>query len=314
MPVRVWPRAQYNISMSKAPLAEVIRIKTPRQYLLDGLWFGPSRARRVFIFVHGLGSSGFSHHGMLMPLVDRHTSVIFFNNRGHDVISGVRKAAKNKKGYIREPGGAGQERFVDCADDIEGVVRFAEKRGAKEIYLIGHSTGSQKSAYYMARKGRRRHVAGVVLMAPLSDHAIISSIVSKGKLKKAEEGANKLMRQGKLTALIPDTLWPETISAERFISLYSGKGPEEIFTYWDPNRRPVTLRKIRTPILVALAGKDEHADRPAEDMAAWFSRHLKDGDAITIIPGANHGFHRKEIRLIAEIGRWLALPRTSRGE
>ena len=84
-----------------------------------------------------------------------------------------------------------------------------------------------------------------------------------------------------------------TCDAQRFLSLYSGKGPEEIFTYWDPKRNPRTLGTISLPTLVLLAGDDEFADRPAKDIAAWFEKHLQKG-RVVIIPGAKHSFRGDE--------------------
>src|SRR3989338_1711132 len=79
----------------------------------------------------------------------------------------------------------------------------------------------------------------------------------------------------KLTNLCASKGWCHNFDAQRFVSLYSGKGSEEIFTYWDPKQNPRALRLIRAPALVLLAGKDEYSDRPAKSIAAWFEKHLR---------------------------------------
>lgn len=282
--------------------AEIIEIATPRKYLLNGLRFGPARARRAVIFVHGLGSVVFAHHEFLLPLMDKRTAVLFFGNRGSGTIGKVRRAGKSGK---MAWGGMALEKFTDAADDIEGAVRFAEKRSAREICLVGHSTGCQKIAYYLAKYPRRRHVKSAVLMAPISDYAGIKTQVKPAVLRKALQAAENLIRRKRPFALLPESVWPDYISAQRFASLYKGEGPEEIFPYWT-RRNPAALRRIKKPLLIILAEKDQHSDRPATAIAQWFTRHLKTGDALSIIPGADHSFHKKEDALRRDIRRWLA--------
>jgi pimeloyl-ACP methyl ester carboxylesterase len=140
----------------------VVIIATPKQYLLDGLWFGEQKAKTGFIFIHGLSSSAFSHHEVL-PVHDS-AMALYFNNRGHDELTGIKKInEQNEKGYEYKPGGEAHEVFTDCADDIQGAVNFLTENGIKDIYLVGHSTGCQKSVYYLSRKSNQNFVKGVVL-------------------------------------------------------------------------------------------------------------------------------------------------------
>src|SRR5262245_33388648 len=125
-------------------------IVTPKKVLLNGLWFGrcsaeatqdkPTKPKRTIIWIHGLGSSAFSKLGIVEKLVDEDTSVLTFNNRGHDAVTRIGTTTGKKK-----TAGAAFEKFEECADDIQGAINFAKKAGAKQIYLAGHSTGCQKS-------------------------------------------------------------------------------------------------------------------------------------------------------------------------
>src|SRR5262249_2738912 len=123
-----------------------IQFATPGKYILDGLWYGGKKPRRAIGFVHGFGSSVFADHYYLTPLADKQTAVVFFNNRGHDQVARVKrassKAARKPKPLIA---GAAHEVFSDCADDIQGVLNKLRNLGVQEIYLVGHSTGCQKS-------------------------------------------------------------------------------------------------------------------------------------------------------------------------
>src|SRR3989344_8692651 len=129
--------------------AHVIEIVTPKKVLLNGLWLGPRKPKRVIVWVHGLGSSMFSKLYLAHDLVDSKTAVLVFNNRGHDKVASG-SSGRNKR--VRH--GAAHERFTDCIDDIEGAIRFARKAGAKKLFVAGHSTGSQKATYWAAKSGR----------------------------------------------------------------------------------------------------------------------------------------------------------------
>ena len=279
----------------------VVEIITPKKYVLNGLWFGPKKPKRVIIWVHGLSGSVFSNRRYLAKILDNKTAVLTFNNRGHDIVSGTRRA----NGTFGPFGGEAHEIFTDCVDDIEGAVRFARRSRVKRMYVGGSSTGSQKTVYWASRTKYLRNVRGFILAVPLSDHASTVYLRGRAKLKRAVEVARTLVRKGKPRELLPSKLWHHPFDAQRFVSLYSGKGSEEIFTYWDPKQNPRALRLIRAPALVLLAGKDEYSDRPAKSIAAWFEKHLRKCKVV-IIPRVTHSFRGAEKRVAREIQRFIA--------
>lgn len=292
--------------MSISDYCHHLRILTPKRYLLDGLWFGGNRATTAIAFVHGLGSNAFAHHDYLTPLASSKTAVLYFSNRGHDGIAGVRKLKPGaNKGYAYEQAGVAHEVFADCTDDLQGVVNLLRRRGAKRIYLVGHSTGCQKIAYYLSRRGAHRRITGAVLLCPISDYASAAH-EDEPKRKKAESVARKLVRKRKPHELLPANFWRGPIDAQRFLSLYTPNSKEEIFTYAQPRKIPRTLRKVKTPLLVVFAGDDEYRDRPTKEMAVWFRANLPSKQcAIEIVPSARHSFHGQEATLTRIIRRWL---------
>lgn len=281
-----------------------IDIETPKKYKLGGLWFGPARAKKVIIFTHGLGSSALNQHQMVTPWVDAKTAVITFSNRGHDKITKQRRAAKNKKGYVSVLAGQSHEVFTDCVDDIQGVINFAKQRGAKEIYLAGHSTGCQKSVYYASKKADRT-VKGLILLAPMSDYAAMVMLDKDGKLSKATKIARAMVQEGKKHELLPPDIWPDIIDAQRFVSLYTPDSAEEIFSYAQPKKNPAALKKIRLPMFTILAEADEYGDRPAKDIATWFEKHSNAKSIVKIIPNVLHGFVGGEKQTAAVVREWL---------
>lgn len=226
------------------PLTRVIDIVTPNKYTYKGLLFGALSAKRAIIFVHGLSASALTNHELVVPLVDQDTMVITFNNRGHDVITGVKKLDKRKrKGYKIEWAGMAFEHFTDCADDIQGAVNFAQSLGAKDIFLLGHSTGCQKSVYYLSRTGKQKHINGVILLCPMSDYASMTKQTPPKIIKKNFQVVSKIVLSGDGNKLIPSTLNAGYLSAQRYISLYTPDSTEEIFTYIDPKNRPEYSKK-----------------------------------------------------------------------
>jgi len=266
-----------------------VEIETPKKVLLNGLWFGPKKPKRVIVWMHGLGSSAFSKTFLYDALVDKTTAVLAFNNRGHDKVA----SSSHGRGK-RDRGGAAHEVFTECVDDIQGAINFGKKAGVRDIYLAGHSTGCQKSAYWGALKGSG--VKGIMLLAPMSDYASEKAAQGTRALKRAESVAREYIQRGKKHQLLPENVWSWSwmADAQRFMSLYTGNSAEEIFTYWDPKRNPKTLRSVKKPLLVLLAEHDEYADRPAKEIATWFKIHLKSKDEISIVPDVGHSFRGGE--------------------
>lgn len=279
-----------------------VQLVTPKRFVLNGLWLGPKKPKRAVVWVHGLGSSMFSKIGIAEKLVDSKTAVLMFNNRGHDKVVHVPHASGNFKKAIRA--GAAHESFADSIDDIQGALNFARRQGAQSIYLAGHSTGCQKSVYWANKKGRG--VKGIILLAPISDYDAIRLQYGSKKIERVLAVSQAYIKTGKGKALLPskDWDWPWLADAQRFVSLYSGKSTEEIFTYWDAKKNPRILSSIRTPILVFLAGQDEFSKVPAKEISVWFNTHIQRGKTI-IVPKVGHSFSGGEGRITRAIREWV---------
>ena len=94
--------------------------------------------------------------------------------------------------------------------------------------------------------------------------------------------------------------------AQRFLSLYTPDSVEEMFTYAQPKKNPRIFKSVRIPTLVVLAGEDEFADRPADEIAAWFQNHSRSKRfQSVIIPGVQHGFRGAERQVAQEIKKFI---------
>jgi pimeloyl-ACP methyl ester carboxylesterase len=288
----------------------LVEIHTPKNYRLRGLYAGKQDAASVAIFLHGLTGSVFGSSPLIEALTKRLNrggiGLLAMNNRGHDVVSRVKKIDRRKKsGYRSFPGGGAHEVFEDCVDDIEGMVAFAGRKGAVKIFLIGHSTGCQKSVFYLSRRGKQKKVSGVVLLAPMSDYSIGLKL-KKDKLAGATRLAKKLVAENKSHDLLPKDAWGEDVDAQRFLSLFTPASSEEIFTYWQPERKSSTFQKIKIPTLALFAEKDRYRDRPTAQIVSWFeSNQRSSAFRSVVIPDADHSFAGLENQVANQIGRWL---------
>jgi len=288
--------------------ARVIDIVTPNKFVLKGLWFGAESPSKIIIFIHGLGGNAFSSHKLITPLADSQTAVITFSNRGHDQVASIKKVDnRKKKGYSRITAGESMEIFTDCVDDIQGAVNYALSVNPKaSIYLSGHSTGCQKSAYYLSRFGKQKFIKGVILLAPMSDYAAILKSDKNGNLKTAENFAKNLVKKNQPQGLLPPEIWPDMVSAQRFLSLATPESREEIFCYAVSGKAPDIFRKIKIQALIVLAQKDEYRDRSIKKIAAWFEKNFKSEKlSINIIPSAPHNFYKYENQVLDLIKKFI---------
>ena len=132
-------------------------------------------------------------------------------------------------------------------------VDFAFRRGAKNIYLMGHTTGCQKAIYWARQNSDV--LTGIILLAPISDYAAATRLCGATNIARATKVANKLVAKRQRHCLLPHGVWHEELDAQRFLSLYAPDSIEEIFSYSQPRKIPRALKSISCPTLVLLLAK-----------------------------------------------------------
>lgn len=281
----------------------LISFLTPKKLKLNGVWLGTKKPKTLYIFSHGLGGSLFSRAPLNTLLASGQDAVFAFNNRGSGTINTFKVGVKKVRKYLLA--GAAHEVFTDCLDDLDGAVAYAQSRGIKRIFLIGHSTGCQKSIYYLAKRPKSI-VKGVILLAPISDYSSITRMEDKSIYRQALAKAKQLVVLNKPHALLPANLWLAPLDAQRFLSLYTADSVEEIFTYAS-GKKASTLKRVKKPILSILAEADEFADRPTEAIKAWFDEQLSDNqnNKNYIIKKVDHSFEGGEKEMARLIRSWL---------
>lgn len=286
--------------------AEVVKIITPQRIVLHGFIFGPKRVKTIYIFLHGLSGNLFSRIALAEKMAADGAAVLVFNNRGFGLINQFRKInSRRPNEYESILMGQAHEVFEDCIDDIDGAINTVLKLGYKKVILVGHSTGCNKAAYYLAKKNPDC-VSGAVFLAPMSDYADAVKFTDSKIFNCALKEARKLVAAKKSKSLLPETYWSRPIDAQRFLSLFTPESIEEMFSYAVPNKKPIILQKIKKPFLVVLAGEDQFTDRPMPEVFAWFRKALIGKQAeLLLIKKSLHNFSGYEVKLKNIIFAWI---------
>jgi len=282
-------------------------IKTSDHLLHQGIFYrGKKRGLYAFLWVHGLMGKFYGN----LKLYREFTRVCdqygfgfaAFNNRGHDIVTGVRKAKKNGFKYLTA--GASCERFTDCIYDIDAGIKFLCAQKYEKIILVGHSTGANKVCYYAAKKKDPR-VLGVVLAGAVSDRLV--NLAGDHTINKKIAHMQKLVNQGKGDQLISGYYFCP-ITPRRFLSLYAPHSIEDTFDYGEPKPKLTCFAKIKKPLLVVIGSGDEYLGRPIEKVKQVFAAHANSKHyQFSIIPKTNHGFERKGREFVDAITNWAQM-------
>ena len=293
-------------------LVSLERIATKDGITLDGAVADAKGKKRVgVLFMHGLTSTFSRTRALWQGLAEMGKNhgigVAAFNTRGHDIVVGYRRKRPGEKRRRHVMLGAAFENFKDCIYDIRTGVRFLKKRGYRTIILVGHSTGSQKSLYYLSQT-RDRNVKGLVLAGPVSDISVRRRELGHGFTKNIAAAKRFMKRSGGRT-LLPPSITKEFLSAQRYVSLFSPGSPEDVFPYYNPKAEWTALRRIKTPTLVIFGGKDEYLDRSAKETVKTFLAHAPARSRLVtaVIKSAGHNFRGKEKDFANAIMRWITL-------
>jgi pimeloyl-ACP methyl ester carboxylesterase len=286
-------------------LAEV---ETKDHLIHQGIYYHPhTPSKKALLWIHGL-TSNFSAH---IVLFDRFAGwcekygfgFAAFNNRGHDIVTGIKKRDKRiEKGYTRVNGGAGYEVFTDCTYDIDAGISFLASQGYSEIILMGHSTGANKVCFYAGKK-RDPRVSGIVLASPVSDR--LDPSLDKKDLSKKIGIMRKLVARNRGDEPVSG-VHGFLITPKRFLSSFLPGSDEDVFDYGDTGKILSVFRHIPNPVLIILGTSDEYLDRPADLVIRAFSKAAKKGQLSSkIIEGSTHGYTGFENVVVESVVSWV---------
>lgn len=283
-------------------------IVTKDNLIHQGIYYKPKKpTKRVILWVHGLTSTFYNNVKLFELMADacekEGIGFAAFNNRGHDIVTGIRKIDPGEsKGYARVNGGAGYERFEDCIFDIDAGISFLVTQGYTEIILIGHSTGSNKVCYYCGTR-KDSKVTGVVLLSPVSDQ--LDPTLDKEIHRKQLYAMQRRIKEGKGDELMTGAhVFP--LTPRRFVSIFTHHSSEDVFDYGDLDPKLTCFSLIKEPLLVILGCNDEYLDRPVKNVFDVFTQHTRSKKYYSVvIPDALHSYNGKEQEVVSIIFHWM---------
>src|SRR3989344_4663687 len=138
---------------------KIVEFNTKDKLLLPGLLYEVKGSKKAVVYLHGNGSSSVfydENEKRILPdeINKKGISFLKFNNRGAHII----KKLKVKKGneVERLKFGYAYEIISECVLDIDAAVKFLHSLGYKEFYLIGASTGANKTGIYYSELGDKK--------------------------------------------------------------------------------------------------------------------------------------------------------------
>lgn len=299
------------------PVCRVVRFGATDGVELAGLLYEPERrTRRAAIFLHGNGGASVfeSRRTNLLAatLVAADVAWFPFNNRGAHLLRRLRARRGNTSRSIA--GGMAHEVIRDCVHDIDGAAGELRRRGYKELYLVGHSTGANKVAVYDHYKPRntfRRYI----FLAGGDDTGLMYEQLGARRFATALARSREMIRQKRGDELVPASLSRLPMSWRSFRDMANPDGDYNIFPFLEMmrgirlSRRPRfrNLRAVTKPSLVLYGEADEYCYGDVPRCVGILADALgaKPNFELAIMKDADHGFSGREAELGELMVDWL---------
>jgi pimeloyl-ACP methyl ester carboxylesterase len=297
---------------------ELVQFPNTNNILLPGLLFEPVKAsNKVLISLHGNGSSGGMYSVKLKniygkKLTDKGISFLTFTNTGGHLIQKFDLLKNGGKDRVKI--GVAYELIKDCINDIDGAIKFVEKRGYKHIYLVGRSTGANKVCVYNYYKSKNP-IERYILESGGDDSGLFYSDMGDKEFKRMLTKCKDKIKKGEGWKLIPESVNDSPISYQSFFDQINPDGDYNIFPfYWLLNKVRIMKKKpwreiqsIKIPSLVVYGGKDEYCCGRVNDCVDLIRESVsnKRNFQFTVIPGADHGYFGKEELLADKVVKFL---------
>lgn len=271
---------------------KLVRINSSDGIEMPGILYTPEDGSdKIIIHVHGINGN-FYENKFLDYIAEAYTdhgyAFVTFDNRGKGYASD--RYMGNELIYT----GAMYERFADSLLDLDGMVSWSKENGYKEIILHGHSYGCNKVLYYYAKR-KDPVIKRIMILSPCDVPGLLKSIAPAEVYKKAVSEADRLIALGKADELISFPFFATgKVSAGTFSADFFTGGENDFLCY----RKGIEydcdlLKEIDVPVFACFGNLDELVlSQPEEIVRGYLKHNIKDIE-ISVIDGANHGFHER---------------------
>jgi pimeloyl-ACP methyl ester carboxylesterase len=296
------------------PLTRLVRFPTTDGVELAGLLYEPKRkTKRALVWLHGTGGSSIFESKRTNVIgelfTDAGLAFFPFNNRGAHLAKWLRAGKK------RVGGGMAYELIRECVFDIDGAARELRRRGYRELWLAGHSTGANKIAVYDTRKPRNPF-RGYILLGGGDDTGMLWEQLGDRRFRAALEKAKAMIRAKRGDELVPRSVSTMLFSWRSFLDMANPDGDYNVFPFLEVMRgkrlgrkpRFRHVRGIRKPALCVYGDSDEYLYGDVSRCVAILADAIGDRPnmEIAVLRDSDHGFGGREAELAELITGWLA--------
>ncbi len=273
---------------------ELTSVETRDGLDLHGAFFEADHDKPALIIMHGAAMNFYTGIGRFLPhLINPYDyACLSANNRGHDFGTAPDGDKKPVVGMMRE-------RFRDCIYDIEAWINFLNRRGYREIVIVGHSQAIPK-ILYVQNSLQFSGITGLVLVSPPpSVSKMMRFLATDNFYERGLFKANELAELGmdsQLIVLRGRGTMPWIFTSETFLSFY---GPDT------PADTEELIRKVYCPILLIRGSND--FEPVSRELLANMKKNAGHSGACDIVEIANadHFYSQAEEQLGQTILQWL---------
>lgn len=282
---------------------ELVQVKTSDNLPLSGFLTQPKKnSTDIILNLHGTSGNFYwnnFYESLSKMALDLGFAFLATNNRGAGVY-------ELEIGTISH--GASLEKFEDCLLDIDAWIEFCLNKGYKNIILEGHSFGTEKSVYYMAKGKCKDNIKAVILLG-FSDNVGTQQRYEKKIGKNYFDEARKLVSEGKSEQLLSDLkgLAGELpISAQTYLNFFSENSENSIALPLRKGRDLTNFQNIQVPVLGVIGDKEdgEYTIIPIQEAMNLLKSENKLAEAYQI-KNCSHGFDGKEVELVKIVQDFL---------
>ncbi len=254
------------------------------------------KLNKVVIFIHGMYSDCLKRRDDIFgeELNKAGYAYFTFNNRGAEV--------GNLNMDMLQ--GTAFENPYDGYYDIEAAIKAMEKRGFREIHILGHSLGSSKVLNWYPKKKTNVTSIGLLSLTALSDK--YRQVAGDKAYKIAISIVESRISKGKGNELLRPEIYPKPISANTFNTIFNSQSEFNTVFYEDENWKAESLNVIEEPLFMRYGTVNETITRSADETVNLIKKLVKNEKLdVGYVNGADHSYHGKENELINEYIEFL---------
>lgn len=255
----------------------------------NGIFSRIKKSDKVVIFLHGMYSDCLKRRDDIFgeELNKAGYAYFTFNNRG------AQMGNLNMDNLY----GTAFENPYDAHYDIEAAIKAMEKRGFKEINIIGHSLGCSKILNWYTKKRVNVASVGLLSLTALSDK--YRQIAGEKAYKIAMAIAEAKVKKGKDKELLRAEFYPKPISAGTFNTIFNCESEFNTVFYEDKEWKADSLNAIEEPLFMRYGTVNETTTKTADETVNLIKKLVKKTKLdVGYIEGADHSYHGKENELI----------------